>query len=113
MLASHGHIVLTAGGADEALARLEREPDLDLVLTDLVMPGRTGWDVAAAVKARRPDVAVGLISGWGDTSDVDEARRATVDFVVEKPVSVEAPQAAVPRVSGRWAPASIGGRRPK
>src|SRR5204863_497917 len=71
MLQNHGHTVLTATGADEALARFESEPDLDLVLTDLVMPGRTGWDVAAGVKARRPRVAVGLITGWGDTTDVD------------------------------------------
>ncbi len=101
MLASHGHTVLTATGADEALARLDAEPDLDLVLTDLVMPGRTGWDVAAGVKARRPLVPVGLITGWGDTTDVDDARRAMVDFVVEKPVSVEALQEAVARVRER------------
>jgi signal transduction histidine kinase/CheY-like chemotaxis protein len=101
MLASHGHTVLPADGADEALARLEAEPDLDLVLTDLVMPGRSGWDVAVGVKARRPHVAVGLITGWGDTTDVDEARRAAVDFLVEKPVSIEALQEAVARVRGR------------
>ena len=101
MLQNHGHTVLTATGADEALARFESEPDLDLVLTDLVMPGRTGWDVAAGVKARRPHVAVGLITGWGDTTDVDEARRALVDFVVEKPVTVEALQEAVARVRDR------------
>jgi GAF domain-containing protein/CheY-like chemotaxis protein len=98
MLTSHGHTVLTASGADEALARLDAEPDLDLVLTDLIMPGRTGWDVAAGVKARRPQVPVGLITGWGDTADVDDARRTVVDFVVEKPVSVEALQEAVARV---------------
>jgi signal transduction histidine kinase/CheY-like chemotaxis protein len=101
MLASHGHTVLTATGADEAFARLEAEPDLDLVLTDLVMPGHTGWDVAVGVKARRPRVPVGLITGWGDTANVDEARRAMVDFVVEKPVSVEALQEAVARVRQR------------
>ena len=101
MLQSHGHTVLTAAGADEALARLETEPDLDLVLTDLVMPGRTGWDVAAGVKARRPHLPVGLITGWGETTDVDEARRAMVDFVVDKPVTVEALQEAVARVRER------------
>jgi signal transduction histidine kinase/CheY-like chemotaxis protein len=101
MLQSHGHTVITAAGADEALAQLEADPDLDLVLTDLVMPGRTGWDVAEGVKTRRPDLAVGLITGWGDTADVDETRRALVDFVVEKPVSVEALQDAVTRVRGR------------
>jgi CheY-like chemotaxis protein/anti-sigma regulatory factor (Ser/Thr protein kinase) len=101
MLERHGHTVLTAGGAEEALAWLEAEPALDLVLTDLVMPGCNGWDLAAAVKARRPDVVVGLITGWSDTADVDGARRAAVDFVVEKPVSVETLQEAVARVRGR------------
>ena len=101
MLASHGHTVLTANGADEALLRLEAEPELDLVLTDLVMPGPSGWDVAERVKARRPELPVGLITGWGDTTDVNEARRALVDFVVDKPVSVEALQEAVARVRGR------------
>src|SRR3989442_2413 len=101
MLQSHGHTVLTAAGADEALARFESEPDLDLVLTDLVMPGRTGWDVAAGVKARRPHVAVRLITDSGHTTDVDEARRALVDFVVEKPVTVEALQEALAPVRDR------------
>jgi signal transduction histidine kinase/CheY-like chemotaxis protein len=101
MLASHGHTVVTAAGADEALACVASDRGLDLVLTDLVMPGRTGWDVAVGVKALRPDVPVGLITGWGDTADVDDARRAAVDFVVEKPVTVEALQEAVGRVRGR------------
>ena len=101
MLASHGHTVVTAAGADEAFERLEGEANLDLVLTDLVMPGRTGWDVAAHVKARRPLVPVGLITGWGDAADVDEARRAMVDFVVEKPVSIEALRDAVARARAR------------
>ena len=53
------------------------------------------------MKARRPHVPVGLITGWGDTTDVDDARRAMVDFVVEKPVTVEALQEAVARVRER------------
>jgi CheY-like chemotaxis protein len=101
MLASHGHTVLTASGADEALVQLELDPHLDLVLTDLVMPGPNGWDVAARVKARRPAMPVGLITGWGDAADVDATQRALVDFVVEKPVSVEALQEAVARARGR------------
>ena len=101
MLASQGHSVVTAAGADEAFERLERETALDLVLTDLVMPGRTGWDVAAHVKARWPRMPVGLITGWGDAANVDEARRAMVDFVVEKPVNIEVLQQAVARARAR------------
>jgi signal transduction histidine kinase/FixJ family two-component response regulator len=97
MLQNHGHTVMTARGADEARELLEREPDLDLVLTDLVMPGGTGWDVAAAAKARRPHVRVGLVTGWGDTTAADDARRSAVDFVVEKPVTLEALHDAIDR----------------
>lgn len=101
MLETQGHTVLSAAGADEALELLEREPDVNLVLTDLVMPGRTGWDVAAAVKARRADLPVGLVTGWGDTMDARDPRRAAVDFIVEKPVTLDALLQAIARACGR------------
>jgi signal transduction histidine kinase len=99
MLISHGHAVLTASGGEEAMAIVEREAGLDLVLTDLVMPGMTGWDVAAAAKARRPHVAVGVVTGWNEP--VDGAPRPGVDFVIEKPVTLETLKGALARVRRR------------
>jgi CheY-like chemotaxis protein len=101
MLAREGHAVVTASGGEEALAIVEREPGLDVVLTDLVMPGMTGWDVAAAAKARRPDVAVGVVTGWGAPLDKDEMPRHGIDFLVDKPVTLDSLQEALARLRRR------------
>jgi CheY-like chemotaxis protein len=59
---------------------------VDLVLTDLGMPEITGWDVARAAKARRPDLPVVLLTGWGDQVGAELASDAGVDRVLAKPV---------------------------
>jgi len=60
-----GYRVLPASGGDEAefIAR-ELEGPLDLLLTDVIMPGRTGPEVARAIHAIRPGVPVLFVSGY-------------------------------------------------
>jgi signal transduction histidine kinase/ActR/RegA family two-component response regulator len=84
LLAGEGHTVLEAAGGAEGLARFEVEP-VDLVLTDLSMPGMSGWKVAAACHARFPRVPIGFITGWGDQLDPEELERHGVRFVLAKP----------------------------
>jgi two-component system cell cycle sensor histidine kinase/response regulator CckA len=68
ILERHGYEVLEAANGEEALRLLERHGGpLDLVVTDVVMPGLDGGDVAAAVKRRFPAVKVLFLSGY--TSD--------------------------------------------
>jgi CheY-like chemotaxis protein len=88
ILEAHGHVVAALGSGAEALAHLETA-DVDLVITDLGMPGMTGWEVAAAVKARRPQVPVFLLTGWGADVAADE-QSLLVDRVIPKPVSTDA-----------------------
>ena len=65
MLAELGHAVVRAIDVDQALAALDSHPELDVVLTDLVMPGgRSGLDLAATVSERRPGLAVILSTGY-------------------------------------------------
>ena len=63
-LAEAGFTVLEAATGDEAL-RLLLDPDnIDLVVTDIQMPGRTdGNGVAAAARARHPDIPVVYMTG--------------------------------------------------
>jgi signal transduction histidine kinase/CheY-like chemotaxis protein len=82
MLASLGHAVTAASRGPEGLALLERER-YDLVLTDLAMPGMTGWQVAQAVKSRWPDLPVILLTGWAD--QVDPSHTSWVDRLLKKP----------------------------
>ena len=101
MLTSEGHTVVMAVGGTEALRRLEADDAIDLVLTDLVMPGMTGWELADAVKARHARLAVGVITGWGDLPDTDAAGRGAVDFVLAKPITLEILADALSRVASR------------
>jgi signal transduction histidine kinase len=99
MLASAGHAVLAAADGGEALRMLESDPAIDLVVTDLVMPAMTGWELASAIKARRPGLAVGVVTGWGDLPDSQARGHPAVDFVLSKPVMLEDLHAAVARLS--------------
>jgi two-component system, cell cycle sensor histidine kinase and response regulator CckA len=60
-----GHRVLLAGNGREALATLARE-QVDVVVSDVVMPGMGGVELARELRSRRPALPVLLISGFID-----------------------------------------------
>ncbi len=65
MLQDLGHTVIRAGGVDEALERLEQDAAIDLVLSDVIMPGgRSGVDLAEHLAQVRPGLPVVLCSGY-------------------------------------------------
>lgn len=65
MLTSAGHAVIEAGDADEALAVVVAgDVPIDLLVTDVVMPGRSGVDLAHDLTTRHPGLPVLLLSGF-------------------------------------------------
>jgi CheY-like chemotaxis protein len=84
MLREQHHEVVSAADGAEGLERF-RAGTFDLVLTDLAMPGISGWQVARAVKASRPDVPIVLVTGWGVELSPAELRMHGVDQVMTKP----------------------------
>ncbi len=84
MLMAAGHTVFTAASGREALEIFDREP-VDLIVTDLGMPGMTGVALATELKRRRA-VPVVLLTGWADELD---GRPADVDVVLAKPFTRE------------------------
>lgn len=97
LLEADGHTVVQAPGPHEALALLENGLMVDLVVTDLGMPGMTGWELAAAVKARWPARRVGVITGWGENA-VAGGHGNCADFVLQKPLDLDAFNRAVARM---------------
>ena len=75
MLRELGHRITFADTVASALIALTTTPDLDLLLTDVVMPGpRNGVDLARAASALRPDLPILLTSGYtGEALDDAEA----------------------------------------
>jgi len=87
MLGAEGHPVSTATTGEEALKMFDPAAH-DVVITDLGMPGMSGWEVAKRVKNRSPETAVFLLTGWGETVLAQESSQI-VDRVIAKPVSAE------------------------
>jgi signal transduction histidine kinase len=87
-LRAAGHAVDTAATAEEAISRF-RPGGFDLMLTDLGLPGLSGWDLVDEIRARDPDVRLGVITGWPLESDDEEVLRSGVEVVFVKPVDPE------------------------
>ncbi|MFO7608370.1 MAG: sigma-54 dependent transcriptional regulator, partial [Candidatus Krumholzibacteriia bacterium] len=88
VLQQWGHTVLTAGGADAALALLADRP-VDLLLTDLRMPGRSGLELLADCRQRRPDVAVVVVTAYGTVEGAVEAMKQGAADFVGKPLDLD------------------------
>lgn len=68
MLERAGYAVLAASTPSEARAIFEtREAQISLLVTDIVMPGMHGPDLAERLVAQSPDLAVVFVSGYSDT----------------------------------------------
>jgi PAS domain S-box-containing protein len=68
ILTQHGYHVLVARGGEEAFAVLDGHPgSIDLLITDVVMPGITGKEVAERVAEQRPAIRVLYMSGYPES----------------------------------------------
>jgi CheY-like chemotaxis protein len=93
-----GYRVTGVGSAAEALALVQADPDrVDLVLTDLTMPGMSGADLARHLAALRGDLPVILITGFGTARQAEAARRAGVREILMKPATLKSLGDAVHR----------------
>jgi hypothetical protein len=73
MLESGGLTVLQASGGEEALALARRgDVPIDLLLTDIVMPGLTGVELADRLERERPDMRILFMTGYAEEVVVNE-----------------------------------------
>jgi len=65
--------------------QLFKEEKFDMVLTDLGMPGMSGWEVCQAIKKISPHTPVGMITGWGAEMSRSKMEEHGLDFFISKP----------------------------
>lgn len=65
-LKKKGYDVVGCNSAENALEYLEKNTNFDLLITDMVMPGKTGAELAAIVKEKIPGIKVILASGYSE-----------------------------------------------
>lgn len=94
ILEDSGHHVLIAASAERGLAHLQ-DPNLDVVLTDLKMPGMSGEEFVGRCRKERPDVPVIVITAHGTIkSAVSSIHAGATDYLV-KPFEPEALEISV------------------
>ncbi len=98
VLTASGCQVLSAASGKEGLKTLS-EHSVDVVVTDVGMPGMGGLEMARAAKAIAPTVPVVVVTGWAEREDIAKARGREVDAVLIKPVDPDALTQAVSDVA--------------
>jgi nitrogen-specific signal transduction histidine kinase/ActR/RegA family two-component response regulator len=83
-LAQADHQVTLAEDGGKGV-QLFKEGEFDVVLTDLGMPGVSGWEVCRMIKEISPHTPVGMITGWGDERNRSKMEECGLDFFISKP----------------------------
>jgi len=94
-----GWAPLVAGSGQEALGRLEADPEIELVLTDLVMPDLSGVELLQAAKRRDPTLAVIIMTGYGTIQNAVQAMKLGASDYLTKPFDKEQILAAVEKAA--------------
>ncbi len=86
LLRSHGFDVTAVRSGEEAIERIEQN-GYDVVLTDIVMPGISGYEVCSRLNRdpRLPDVPVVLMTGLGDPRDIIRGLECGAASYITKP----------------------------
>ena len=100
LLRIKGYTVITASDAEQAL-QIARKQKPDLIITDIVLPGKSGLHFITAVRGDETikSTPIIVISGCGPMILV-EAEGIGADFCLEKPINIEVFWAAIDQVFG-------------
>jgi two-component system cell cycle sensor histidine kinase/response regulator CckA len=89
ILESDEYAVIEAASGDEAMTRLSSGLDIDLLLTDLDMPGLPGEDLAREFRELRPDLKILYVSGVIDRLLDERPVLGDDEAFLDKPFSHE------------------------
>jgi DNA-binding NtrC family response regulator len=85
-LSKRGYHVTLASSGEEALGVMGDYP-VDVVLTDVAMPGMGGMELLKGIKGAHPEVRVVVMTGYGSVADAVTAMKQGADDYIIKPVS--------------------------
>ena len=102
VLQKDGHHVIIAQSAHDALNHIHDGHDYSVVITDIVMPGLDGGELAQTIKSMNPQVPVLAITGGVENAAEDYASYAEMftDETLMKPFLAEDLRASLHRVVG-------------
>ena len=104
-LSNHGYEVSTAGSSTETLQVVDQK-QIDIVVLDIGLANEDGLKLLSAIKARRPETQVVMLTGMGFVEDLlQEAHQKGADGYVSKGLPMDELLLALQRASGPAQPA--------
>ncbi|NLI15788.1 MAG: response regulator [candidate division Zixibacteria bacterium] len=80
-----GYMPIVVNSVEEAISNFD--PNLyGLIISDVIMPGKNGFDLVRFIKNEHPQIPVALISGYFDKQMMDLQRVFNIDQIYRKPV---------------------------
>ncbi len=87
-----GHDIHSFSGGEELLAALRKEDAVmpDAILIDVIMPGMTGFETVATIRKENlaKEAKIIFLSNQGQNSDIEEAKKLTVDGYIIKAAAI-------------------------
>ena len=102
--------VIETGTLEETTAALNTEPDVDLVLLDLKMPGVSGFSGLTFLRSQHPSVPVIVVSGIEEATTIRTCMEFGASGYIPKTTAIEMMNTAIRTVldGGQWTPPTIG-----
>jgi len=100
--------ILEAENGNQALDILGKEAEIDLLFTDIVMPGESGTALAARARQLRPDLKILFTSGFNGSSMHGGPALTPADELLIKPYRRDALESKLREVLGRGKPPGAG-----
>jgi len=80
-----GYRVICADSADAGMETLKNE-HTNVVITDVLMPGKDGYQFSANIKENYPDIKIQLVSGYSDNNNWEMVDKELSDNIIGKPI---------------------------
>ena len=98
ILRSWGHQVGTSDSVGSGLEFLD-ENEVDVILSDIGLPDRSGYDFIAEARQRKPEMTAIAVSAFFTAADQERGREAGFDMYFAKPVDLLGLRRALDRVA--------------
>ena len=85
-----GYVAIEAADGPSAMKLLTADRHIDLLITDVGLPGMNGRQLADAIRSTRPDLKVLFITGYAETAVLNHGHLETGMHVITKPFAMEA-----------------------